>query len=256
MIFGNEDDDDDNENAVQPLVERPRSKPNRPPRSPSPQQQQSNSRYQEDSEAEDPHPQHYDRARLENSVNNDAAVFFDDSKVMAPKEKWIPYCPKSIDPEDLDCHEKEEIKDREWCFLCYFSESTHRHEDYAVIRQFIEYVKINWDKVSRVVLTAQAQHWYNTRIRSLWPDLPPWARKQIIYHFTIHQPDDFIMDVEELRTLNHASYLISTNELYEYEETSRDIRINPKAQSKYLGMRRRLDVIRERVSTKKSRILY
>jgi hypothetical protein len=228
-------------------------------------------RYEEDSEAPEPHPRpiHHDRNDL---LNGNINVF--DAVGNEIKDKWVPIVPDEFDIEKLDQEETEVIEDKTWCFLCLYSEATTRNTDYAYIRYLYKIVRENWEKMSRRMMAKMIVGYYRTRICGIKTgnsepkatlefkdnegnDIPlkPWPLKQAIYHFILHQPDPQILLEEEIKTLHQIQSVIRNHELFEQNEATKDCRINKQALGKFMSVSKRLEDCQKRATGNRSNAL-
>lgn len=230
-------------------------------------------RYEDDSEPPDPHSPvensyphqqpaiHYSRSDAVNEppISGDGGLFGD----MEPKPKWVAHIPKQLDVEDLSKMEDEYIQDETWCFMCWYSESAYRSDDYKFITALRNIIRQNWDKAAKFPVAKALQDYYNERIRKTFPrELKnrPWPLKQIIYHFTVHNVDPFIQNEEQIQVLSCVVEVITTHELFLYDETpaangNHNQKIDKTALKTLFECWKRLDVVQNRAASMRSTAL-
>lgn len=214
-------------------------------------------RLEEDSEPEEPAQQFHPRSSLENIAGDPSGEALGGER----KKQWKPYIPNMFDPFLLDQFEKEHIPDPDWGFLEWYSESNLREEDQAPIRKLIQYVTENWEKTSMTALMIEAQKYYNKEIRAKYAELTdkPWPLRKIYEYFSVTNPPYTIMKEEEIKTLYHASLVISKHEMMEVDEyiinneLRRDFRVNKDALMKFLKCTLRIDQLQDKLGSSRSR---
>ena len=196
---------------------------------------------------------HYDRDALM------SGVLEEEIQHVEKKQKWVPYIPHQFDAERLDAQELEYIADKDWCFMCWFSESTYRNDKYAILKMFRRFIMENWDKVDRTTLAKMAQQLYRKKVWSEFQGvdgMKPWPLKQIIYHYTRHEIIPFIHNEENIRRLTHALDVVYYSEMHQYEENGGgDVRIGKEALQKFLTIKKQIDCDQHKAAGMRSQAL-